>query len=309
MKYIKRIAGSIALIVLSYFIFAVFFPEKIYNTAITLQQRSAGLIEKELNVGNEKIVYLESGTGPDVLILLHGFAVDKNTWNAIAKHLSKYRLIIPDLPGFGKSTRDNNLSYDLFSQSERLERFLSGLELKKFFIAGNSMGGNIAGIYSIKYPDKVRGCILLNNSGVVTPEKSEMTKLFEAGENPLIINNMDDHKRMMKFIFVKEPFALYPLKKVMFENSIKNKSFNEKIFKDFVSKPAMIDQNFAALTMPVLVIWGDSDKLIDVSAVSVMEKNIKNVKSHILKNCGHVPMVERPEETAEYIRAFIESNR
>lgn len=309
MKLLKRIAVSAAVIILCYFIIAIFFPEKIYNAAVGLQRSSAGLTEKEITAGADKIVYLDSGNGSEVLILLHGFGADKDGWTRMAKSLKGYRIVVPDIPGFGNSTKDINARYDVGSQVERLDRFFRELGLNRFFIAGNSMGGNIAGIYSIRYPQKVKGCILLNNSGIVTPEKSALIKLFEKGENPLLVNNKKDYDRLMNFIFVKAPFMPFPIGNVFYENSIKNRSFNDKIFKDLMTYPAMIDQNYAGLTMPVFIIWGDRDQLIDVSGVAVMEKNIKKVSSHIFKECGHVPMMERPEETADIIRLFIEANR
>jgi pimeloyl-ACP methyl ester carboxylesterase len=285
------------------------FPEPIYNHSITTERDKAGLKVKELSVDDHKIKYLERSAPGETLVLLHGFGVDKDTWPRMASFIPGYHLVIPDIPGFGESTKSASSSYDIASQAERLDKFFTLLGLKKFFIAGNSMGGNISGIYSIKYPDKVKGLILLNNSGVVSPVKSAVMQMFEKGENPLLMKENEDFYKILDLLFVKEQFMPYPIKRMLAERAVKNREFNEKIFKDMMNKPAMFEGQFAKLTMPVLIIWGDKDKFIDVSAVTVLEKGIKNHTTKILKDCGHVPMVERPEETASFIKKFIEDNK
>ncbi len=59
------------------------------------------------------------------------------------------------------------------------------------------------------------------------------------------------------------------------------------------------------ITAPTLIVWGDSDKLINVSAVQIFKKNIKNSKTAIIKECGHLPMLEKPQETASVYKDFL----
>jgi len=60
---------------------------------------------------------------------------------------------------------------------------------------------------------------------------------------------------------------------------------------------------------PVLIIWGDSDKILDVGGVSVLEKNLKNYQTVIMKNTGHTPMLEKPRETASYYVSYLKANK
>ena len=57
---------------------------------------------------------------------------------------------------------------------------------------------------------------------------------------------------------------------------------------------------------PVLIIWGDQDKLTDIAGVALLEKNLKNYKTVVMKNTGHVPPIEKPEETAKIYRNFLD---
>jgi pimeloyl-ACP methyl ester carboxylesterase len=308
MKWIKSAVLAIGVFVLIYLILSLFFPEKIYNISFSLMRKSAGLVKKNITVGDQNIVYLEGGSGPETLVLVHGFGADKDNWVKISKFLSGYHLIIPDLPGFGESAKSGMAEYDGISQAQRLDKFFSAIGLSRFCIGGNSMGGYIAGIYSIKYPKRVKALMLLNNLGVKTPVKSVVLQSIERGINPLLINSRDDFYGFYKLLFAEEPYTPGPIKRFIADKAVKSRELNEKIFKDLMKEPVMFEQHFREFTMPVLIIWGDKDQLIDVSSVKVLENGIKNHTTHILKECGHLPMVERPEETAGYIKSFIQGN-
>ncbi|PKL17808.1 MAG: alpha/beta hydrolase [Spirochaetae bacterium HGW-Spirochaetae-5] len=305
MKILKRFTVSAVVILAAVILFSFLFPEKLFELTVKMQHRSAGLVKKEIAVDDHRVVYLEGGTGTETIVLVHGFGGDKNNWIMLVDALPGYHYIIPDLPGFGESSKIESSKYDVVSQAERLEKFLNQLAVDKFYIAGNSMGGNIAGVYSAAYAQKVKGLILVNNAGVNSPVKSELFKSLEKGVNPLLVNSPDDFDRLLKFVFVKEPYVPSRIKGVLAERAIASRKFNDKIFSDITAAPAMLEDRFSSLTMPVLIIWGDQDRVLDVSSVQVLEKGIKNSSSVILKECGHIPMMERPVETAGYIKKFI----
>jgi len=88
-----------------------------------------------------------------------------------------------------------------------------------------------------------------------------------------------------------------------------NRKFYEKerkeIFPDFYS----LEKELSAIEAPTLVLWGDQDKVLDVSSVSVFEKGLQNCKTVIIRDCGHVPMIEKPQETATQYMDFIRAVR
>jgi len=307
MKVFKKLIIAISAIIVAAILFTFIFPEKIYNVSLRIKYNSAGLERKEISTGDQRFVYLEGGKGSETLVLLHGFGADKNSWPTMVKILAGYHYIIPDLPGFGESSRSASDKYDIVSQAERLDKFLVKLGVTNFYIAGNSMGGNIAGVYAARYPRKVKALILLDALGVNSPVKSVVAKSIEKGVNPLLVGSREEFNRLMDLLFVKKQYIPYPVEGVMTARSMRNRDFNAKIFKDMMDAPAMFEDNFKTLAMPTLIIWGDKDQLLDVSSVPVLEKGIKNHTTRILKDCGHVPMMERPEETAGYIKSFIQS--
>ena len=85
-----------------------------------------------------------------------GSGADKDNWDRFAKRLTgSYRVIAPDVPGFGDSSKIPGAKYDMQTQVMRVHEFVRAIGLKKFHIAGNSMGGLIAGMYAASYPEDV----------------------------------------------------------------------------------------------------------------------------------------------------------
>ncbi len=119
------------------------FPEKVAGYMIDAARSQAGLTKKMIKIDDHNIVYLEGGKGPTIL-LLHGYAANKDNWLKLAPYLIKdYHVVIPDIPGYGESSMIEKASYNLSNQMSRLHKLALALELKKFHIAGNSMGGGV----------------------------------------------------------------------------------------------------------------------------------------------------------------------
>jgi pimeloyl-ACP methyl ester carboxylesterase len=281
----------------------------LYNKSIEDQRRDANLTIKSVDIPDFKIVYAEGGVG-DTIIMVHGFGANKYTWLKFAKYFTPdYRVIIPDLPGFGDSSKPQDKNYSNTSQVERLNLFAKELKLTKFHIVGNSMGGAIAGNYAATYPEMVNTLALFDSSGVKAPVKSELIALLEKGINPLIVKDVNDYDRYLEFVFVKPPQWPSSIKEYLAERAVEAGPLNKKIFKDMMPEALILQSKLNKITAPTLIVWGDSDKVISISSVPIFEKNIKNSKSVIIKECGHATMMEKPEETASVYQDFLKGNK
>ena len=119
-------------------------PYQMTRLALGLERLLSGLRLKEATVGGIVMPYLEGGHGQP-LLLIHGFAGDKDNFTRVARHLvAHYHVIIPDLPGFGDAGRDPNGQYSIVDQVARLKTLLQQLGIQKVDLGGNSMGGFIA---------------------------------------------------------------------------------------------------------------------------------------------------------------------
>jgi len=119
----KKIAIIAAILIIVPVLVYFLFPAPFYRMAIYAGRSAAGLTEKTVQVDDHRIVYLEGGRGETVL-LVHGFGAEKDNWVLFAKYLTPiYRVVIPDLAGFGEISRIPEASYDIMSQAARLDRF------------------------------------------------------------------------------------------------------------------------------------------------------------------------------------------
>ncbi len=267
--------------------------------------RSAGLERKEIQVDGDRIVYLEGGRGEAVL-LLHGYGADKDNWVAFAKLLTPhYHVVIPDLAGFGESTRKWDENYNIENQVKRLDGFTGVLRLKKLNVAGNSMGGAIAAVYAARFPQKVSTLALLDTYGLKTAKWTQFQSQMQNGKNLLLISSPGDFDNLLPYLFVTPPPIPAPAKLVMVDQMMADRKFNEKIGWDLYHEALSLESFLPMIQAPVLIVWGDHDRLLDVSAVRILEKGLKNHQTLVMKDTGHLPMLEKPVETAAAYISFL----
>lgn len=288
----------------------LFFPEQIVLFMRWLMRKRARVVRKTVTVDGRIWPYLEGGDpSKPVLVMVHGFGADKDHWTFYAPWLTKeYRLIAPDLPGFGENDRDGELPFDVGSQAARLKAFLDALGIERPHLGGNSMGGWIALRFAIDYPDALRTLTLMNNAGILGADQSELQKLAaDRSYNPLIIANLEDADRLIAFVVHKPTYVPARLKPVIYADALKHRDLLDKIFWAIADEMEQqpLNGELGKVTVPTLIVWGRHDKLIDVSCVAVLEKGIVNSRSHIFEHVAHVPMMEDPKATAEVQRAFL----
>jgi pimeloyl-ACP methyl ester carboxylesterase len=113
---------------------------------------------------------------------------------------------------------------------------------------------------------------------------------------------------------VKVPFIPYQFKKILVADAITHSEFDKKIWRDMrwdhtKETPSLLETSLerylARIQAPVLILWGDADKILDVGGVSALENNLKNYRTVIMKATGHIPMLEKPRETASHYVSFL----
>ena len=322
MSRLWKTIAVIAVVIIAAVAFLVSRPDLILQFAAGAERSKSGLELKQVMADGFEWPYLDSGVNPDdkdqpVILMLHGFGADKDNWTRFAgfftgkKELegvedeTTYRVIAPDLPGFGENERDQSKTYDMQNQRERLNKFVEALGLSKFHLVGNSMGGNLTAAYTEKWPEKVITVGLFDSAGVAEPEPSDMSKAVARGENPLLVNSVEDFDRLLNFVFVVPPEIPGPVKTYLAEQSVKNRAFNEKIFKEYRANMFRLEPVLPNINQPSLVLWGDTDRLIHVSSARLMHDLLPNSRLLIMDKMGHSPMIERPQETANHYKRFL----
>ncbi|MCD8520834.1 MAG: alpha/beta hydrolase [Saccharospirillaceae bacterium] len=286
--------------------------EVIYNKTIDFARSAAGLTLKQANTGDVTMSYLErEGSGPAVL-LLHGFSANKETWLTFAAALPQnYHLIIPDLAGHGETPAPLNQDYNLIRQAERLRQLMSTTGVSQFHIAGNSMGGAISAIYASRYPQQILSLTLIDAAGVESPQPSEYMQALAEGKNPLIATDEESFEYRWNFVMSEPPLLPWPLRPVVVRKTLARENINREIFADMLATREELEagdfeqQLSEKVTMPTLIIWGENDRVLDVSAAQVFKEKLPQAQVKIYPGIGHLPMVEIPDETAELYSRFI----
>ena len=280
-------------------------PGLVVKAYAAAEMRKAGLSQRSTTIGDHIVHYLEGGGGEQVL-LLHGFGANKAHWLSFSRFITPgYHVVIPDLPGFGESTYDQTGDYSHSAQAVRIKSFADAIGLKRFHIVGNSMGGNIAGNFAAEHPDRVASLALFDASGIKSTEMSERDLFFEKGINIFAVSNADEFDRLMNLAFVKPLNVPGPVKKILMEQAIERKPVIERITKQLTADRYALEGKLSRITARTLILWGDTDRLIHIACVKIFEQGIKNSTTAIIKECGHIPMVERPKETAEIYLIFL----
>jgi pimeloyl-ACP methyl ester carboxylesterase len=291
--------------------------EALFEAGVSVERSMSNLSKHTISTANHDWVYLDTNSddidpAAEVLIMLHGFAVDKDNWIRFARNFPNHRVIIPDLPGHGETSYNSELIYDFHHQAAWLNDFTGLLNLNKFHLIGNSMGGGIAAFYAHAYSDNVSSITLMDAAGVHPPEQSKLQKIIENNEpNPLIIRTESDFDRLREFAMEDQPFLPWPAPAVLARKAMARQSINDKIFadiNDYAEQVKISKENLQVLSeiqQPVFILWGKEDRALDVSSVQVFEQYLANSSSFIMEGVGHGPMIERPEESAELVKAFL----
>jgi abhydrolase domain-containing protein 6 len=273
---------------------------------IRLRRRKAGLVDRAVEIDGIKIVYSEGGAG-EPLILLHGFGADRSSFDMVAATLTKhYRVLIPDLPGFGASGRFADGNYRVSAQAEFLDRFARQLGLSRFHLGGNSMGGWIAAIYAARFPDKVASLWLLAAAGTADLQESEAVKARqEKGEYLLLVRTIDELKVFLRRIFVRPPFVPYCILWAGSRRAAAYYPLHTKIFDQMLTEGQqdLVEPILSDIKAPVLLVWGDQDSVVPLSAFASYRRLLPGAQTVLMPQIGHVPQMEAPEAVVEdYLR-------
>lgn len=308
----ELLALAISLSVFVLITYLVSPPSKLYEWLLFAERRLAKLTLRKLDIQEGQIAYQEGGKG-EVLMLLHGFGANKDTWNRIAQHLTPYfHVIAIDLPGFGNSFKDMQLQYDVKAQVTRLQEIVEGLKLSQFHLAGNSMGGYIAANYAALHPDKLSSLWLLNPLGVATAPNSGMFEDIAQKKRPVVLANSKlEYKELIARVFHKAPYMPNFFVDALSLNAIANFSINKKIFHEihqtadyqvYFSSPT--DLALAGFDKPLLITWGNKDTILHPKGAHALQKVVPSAVVQIIENVGHLPMIESPKLTANQFIEF-----
>jgi len=235
------------------------------------------------------------------LILIHGFLGSSKMWEPqINFFKNHFRVITPDLPGFGKSNKAKSHN-SIQSIANLLMDCLEEKKIDKFYLLGHSMGGMIVQEMAKKYGNKIVKLICYS-----TGPRGEMPGRFESVDQSR--ENLKKKgleitvKNIAKTWFVRKENAKYFDICIEAGKQTSTKAADDALiaFKNWNGVDTLKN-----IKNETLIVWGDQDKSYNLEQIKTLEKSIKKSKLVIFKNCAHNVHLEQPDQFNNVIKNFL----
>jgi pimeloyl-ACP methyl ester carboxylesterase len=247
------------------------------------------------------IEYDDIGNGVP-LLLIHGFPLDRTLWRTQIAGLSQiYRVIAPDLRGFGQSSDTNGEAVTMEQYATDLKSLLDSVNVKQAVVGGISMGGYIALAFYAQYADRVKGLILANTRAVPDSEDGKQARLTNAqkvGESGIgfLVDNMT-------------PMMLGNTARPEIEIAVRSMMARQRpagVMSALRGMAARPDRTalLRFATVPVLIISGSQDTLIPPADSEAMHALIPNSRLVIIPDAGHLSNLDKADAFNHVVREF-----
>lgn len=229
------------------------------------------------------------------VILLHGMLGDLSNWVDAVRALSEngYRVLAPVIPVYGLSLRKTSVP----GLAQTLRDFVTTLDLAPSILVGNSLGGHIALLYALDYPDDVSAMILSGSSGI-----------YEAtlGTGTMRRHDREFIRERTEMTFYDPVHATDELVDEMLE-IVNDRPRALRLIKIARSADTeTVTGRLAKLDMPTLLVWGRDDVITPPYVGEEFRDRLVDAELHFIDRCGHAPMIEHPETFNEVMLDFLD---
>jgi pimeloyl-ACP methyl ester carboxylesterase len=245
-------------------------------------------------IGSVELSFTERGSGPPVL-LLHGGAgpMSVTPWAELLARKGSARVITPTHPGFAGTPRAEKLT-SVGALARVYDALLAKLGLDCVTVIGNSIGGWIAAELALAAPTRLAHLVLVDAAGIEVPDHP-IADVFSIPLEELSRRSYHDPAR-----FRIDPSKLSPEQKAMMAGNFATL----KVYCGNMVDPSL-RARLSAISTPTLVVWGESDRVIDPEYGRAYAQAIPGARFQLLSGTGHLPQLESPELLAETLWPFV----
>lgn len=319
----KRVVRGIGIGLAIFLLLAAVVPFLIPVPALENTRPVAELADEEsrfIEVDGITVHYKEFGEGDRTIILLHGFGASTFSWREVTGPLSQsFRVIAYDRPAFGLTERPmpgdwtGRSPYSTASQAQMIIDMMDQLGVNQAVLVGNSAGGTVATTAALAYPERVSALVLVDaavyTSGGVPSWLNPLLSLPQVDHlGPLLVRSIarkgDDFLRSAwhdPALLSEAVYAGYhlPLQAENWDRGL------WELTKTYQANDLPVQ--LKNLTMPVLVITGDDDRIIPTADSLRLAQEIPGAQLAVMPACGHVPQEECPQDFLDAVIPFLAS--
>jgi pimeloyl-ACP methyl ester carboxylesterase len=259
------------------------------------------LNEKTIEIDGNTIRYVEEGNSKENLLLIHGLGASAERWEHVIPQFAKnYRVLVPDLIGFGLSDKPL-VDYTTDYLSDFIRKFLKKLNIDSVTIIGSSLGGQIGAEFTYQNNSMVDKLVLISPSGIMkhsTPalDAYVMAALYPSDSSAsnafqIMSGSKNIDKKTIKG-FVQR--MKLPNAKMAFMSTLLG-----------LKDAEIISEKLVSIKSPTLIIWGENDPIIPIKYAQSFVSEIDDCRFVKMENCGHTPYVEAPDEFYKIVSDFL----
>jgi pimeloyl-ACP methyl ester carboxylesterase len=257
--------------------------------------------------------YQEAGeTNAPPLLLIHGFASSNLVWSKVLLQFAGagFRVIAPDLLGYGYSSKPRQLDYTIASQAKMVIGLLKQLAIERVCLVGSSYGGAVAATIALDHPDLVEKLVLV---GAVTnnrPTRYLLMRLFGSpiiGDilSPLVVGSRRLLRMRMKRVYDRHAWEMDEKRVQARHLPLATRGTHRAIIRTVRRWDAeRISRDAHLLVQPTLIVWGDKDREVPLADGERLQQEVSNARLFVFRECGHLPHEEYPAEFTELVSEF-----
>lgn len=297
---------------------------------VPYQSIAGAVAPQELADGDSQFVavngvtlhYKQYGRGKPTFILLHGTLANTYSWHQVVEPLAQQgTVIVYDRPPFGLASRpmpgewEGESPYSYESQTDLLVGLMDELGIPQVILVGNSMGGAIAMLTAQRYPDRIQALVLVDPAQTghgfpgaarwlfATPQMRRLGPLFL--QTQLESFGLDIYARSWH-----DPSQIQEEDKNAYMTLLHIQKWDRGLWELFVAaRPFETILNPQTITVPVLVITGDDDRVVGTAANVALSKKLPDAQLAVLAECGHVPQEECPASFTSAVNPWLAQHK
>jgi pimeloyl-ACP methyl ester carboxylesterase len=263
-------------------------------------------------VGELEIAYHEVGEGPP-LLMLHGTGPGASGWSnfrlTVPAFSDRHRVIVPDLPRYGRSSKVPITGPRLTVLSGILAGFLEAIGVDSADYIGNSMGGQVAMKLAIDRPALVRRLVVIGSpplgASAMGPSPAEAIRLIEgyyrgSGASP------DKMRQLLETLVYDRSFVTDEVVRARYEASVDPATIEAN--KGPMWEKESLEGQLGRLTAPVLIVWGQDDRAAPLDVALRMVRELPDARLVIFSKCGHWAQVEHAAEFNALVATFLSAD-